>query len=194
MPEGRYSQIVGLNKKAVWISVPVQGAQVEDNPPELVEPKGTLEAYEFKTLKTEVLGTGFFGFTVSADRKQMLLYAGSKLRVAKAGEKLDKAADKESAGRKRGWLDLQRLKVLIEPAAEWKQMLHEASRLQRDHFWRSTCRKSIGLPFLSAILPWSSASIAARSSRTWSGRCKANWAHRTPMTLAATIARSRIIL
>ena len=153
VPEGRYSQMVGLNKKAVWISVPVQGAQVEDNPPELVEPKGTLEANEFKTLKTEVLGTGFFGFTVSADRKQMLLYAGSKLRVAKAGEKLDKAADKESAGRKRGWLDLQRLKVLIEPAAEWKQMLHEAWRLQRDHFWRSDMSKVDWVAILERYSP-----------------------------------------
>ena len=34
-------------------------------------------------------------------------------------------------------MDLGRLKVLIEPEAEWKQMLHEAWRLQRDHFWRA---------------------------------------------------------
>ena len=36
---------------------------------------------------------------------------------------------------------LQRLKVLIEPEAEWKQMLHEAWRLQRDHFWRADMSK-----------------------------------------------------
>ena len=40
-----------------------------------------------------------------------------------------------------GWVDLQRLKVLIEPEAEWKQMLHEAWRLQRDHFWRADMSK-----------------------------------------------------
>jgi tricorn protease len=141
VPEARYAQIVGLKKKVMWLSFPVQGALDDDWMPEPPEPKGVLEAYDFKTLKVDSLATGFSGFTVSADRKQMLLYARRALRVAKAGEKLDRAADKESAGRESGWLDLQRLKVLIEPAAEWKQMLHEAWRLQRDHFWRADMSK-----------------------------------------------------
>jgi tricorn protease len=141
VPEARYAQIVGLKKKVMWLSFPVQGALDDDWMPEPPEPKGVLEAYDFKTLKVDSLATGFSGFTVSADRKQMLLYARRSLRVAKAGEKLDRAADKESAGRESGWLDLQRLKVLIEPAAEWKQMLHEAWRLQRDHFWRADMSK-----------------------------------------------------
>jgi tricorn protease len=141
VPEARYAQIVGLKKKVMWLSFPVQGALDDDWMPEPPEPKGVLEAYDFKTLKVDSLATGFSGFTVSADRKQMLLYARRALRVAKAGEKLDRAADKESTGRESGWLDLQRLKVLIEPAAEWKQMLHEAWRLQRDHFWRADMSK-----------------------------------------------------
>ena len=141
VPEARYVQIVGLKKKVMWLSFPVEGALDDDWLPELPEPKGVLEAYDFKTLKVDSLATGFSGFTVSADRKRMLLYARRTLRVAKAGEKLERGADKELAGRESGWLDLRRLKVLIEPAAEWKQMLHEAWRLQRDHFWRADMSK-----------------------------------------------------
>jgi tricorn protease len=153
VPEARYAQIIGLKKKVMWLSFPVQGALVEHWTPKPPEPKGVLEVYDFKTLKCDSLGTGFSGFTVAADRKQMLLYAGRKLRVAKAGEKLDRSADKESPGRESGWLDLERLKVLIEPAAEWKQMLHEAWRLQRDHFWRADMSKVDWIAVLERYSP-----------------------------------------
>ncbi len=136
--EGRYSAIAGLKKKALWLSFPVKGALTQDLAPQPSTPEGALEAYDFKKLKLETLGSGLSGFRLSSDKKQMLLYAGRKLRVLKAGERVEDEGAKTRAG---GWLDLQRLKVLIEPEAEWKQMLHEAWRLQRDHFWRADMSK-----------------------------------------------------
>ncbi len=124
-PEGRYSTIVGLKKKVMWL----KGAD---------SPEWTLEAYDFKKLKTDALGGGISYFRLSADRTQALLYINGRLRVLKAGEKVD---DEGAKTREGGWLSLQRLKVLIEPEAEWKQMLHEAWRLQRDHFWRADMSK-----------------------------------------------------
>jgi len=141
VPEARYVQLAALKNKVMWLFFPVQGAVMDDPTLEASEPKGTVEAYDFKSLNTETLGTGISGFTISADHKQMLLCADSKLRVAKAGEKFDDGGDRESVGRKSGRLDLERLKVLIEPATEWKQMLREAWRLQRDHFWRADMSK-----------------------------------------------------
>ncbi len=135
--EGRYWTIAGLKKKAVWLSFPVKGALMQSWPPEPAA-EATLEAYDFKKLKVETLGVGLSGFKLSADRKQTLLFAGRRLRVLKAGEKVEDEGAKTRAG---GWIDLQRLKVLIEPEAEWKQMLHEAWRLQRDHFWRADMSK-----------------------------------------------------
>src|SRR5207342_3614676 len=104
----------------------------------LPPPEGALEAYDFKKLKVETLGSGIAGFRLSADRKQMLIFGGKKVRVLKAGEKLEEEGGKTRNG---GFVDLERLKVLIEPEAEWKQMLHEAWRLQRDHFWRADMSK-----------------------------------------------------
>src|SRR6185295_948735 len=38
-------------------------------------------------------------------------------------------------GRDSGWIDLGRLRVEVVPELEWRQMLREAWRLQRDQFW-----------------------------------------------------------
>jgi len=137
--EGRYSAIAGLKKKAMWLCLPVKGTLMEEGTPEPPAPEGTLEVFDFKKLKTETLGGGFSGFRLSADRKQILLFASNRrVRVVKAGEKVEEEGAKTRDG---GWVNLQRLKVLIEPEAEWKQMLHEAWRLQRDHFWRADMSK-----------------------------------------------------
>jgi tricorn protease len=37
--------------------------------------------------------------------------------------------------RKSGWLDLARVRLMVDPRAEWRQMLREVWRLQRDQFW-----------------------------------------------------------
>ena len=137
VPEGRYWAIAGLKKKAMWLSYPVKGALMEEWTPEPPAPEGTLEAFDFKKLKVETLGGGFSWYRLSADRKHMLLFANRRPRVVKAGEKVEDDAAKKLSAREAGWVDLGRLKVLIEPEAEWKQMLHEAWRLQRDHFWRA---------------------------------------------------------
>jgi tricorn protease len=133
--EGRYSGIAGLKKKAMWLSFPVAGAMAQGS---TLEPDGALEAFDFKKLKVETLGSGVSRFRLSADRKQVLLFANRRQRVLKAGEKVEDEGAKTRAG---GWVDLQRVKILIEPEAEWKQMLHEAWRLQRDHFWRADMSK-----------------------------------------------------
>ena len=138
VPEGRYGTIAGLKKKAIWTLFPVKGA-ISDEPVFFESaPEGALEAYDFKKLKVETLGSGISGFRLSADRKQMLMFLGKRIRVLKAGEKMEDEGNKTRNG---GFVDLGRLKVLIEPEAEWKQMLHEAWRLQRDHFWRADMSK-----------------------------------------------------
>jgi tricorn protease len=44
--------------------------------------------------------------------------------VIKAGEKPKDASDKTT--REAGWVDLERVKVSINPVAEWRQMFAEA--------------------------------------------------------------------
>ena len=41
----------------------------------------------------------------------------------------------DGASRRSGWLDLDRVRVSVNPGSEWSQMFKEAWRLQRDFFW-----------------------------------------------------------
>src|SRR5436190_1003684 len=91
--------------------------------------------FDFDTGKAEIVVKDISDFQLSADRKTLVYRAGNRLRVVKAGEKPDAAAAKEGPSRTSGWVDLSRLKVCVEPPAEWRQMYGEAWRLQREQFW-----------------------------------------------------------
>jgi len=92
-----------------------------------------LELYDFEEQSHEVLVDGITSFEVSQDARAVIYQAGARLRVLAAGEKPQN--DSKAPGRKSGWLDLDRIKVSVQPQAEWEQMYREAWRLQRDQFW-----------------------------------------------------------
>lgn len=137
VPEGIYQQVAGITGKALFLSVPAEGALKHSFVPGGEPPaKGTLEMFEFATGKTETIVSGISNFVLSADDKTLFYRAGNRLRVLKAGEKSDDAAAKEPPGRKSGWIDLtKRVRISVEPTQEWRQMYGEAWRLQREQFW-----------------------------------------------------------
>jgi len=150
VPDGRYQQLEALKGKVLFTTVPVEGTlkappwQGSPEPPA----KATLEVFDFETQKSETLVSGITQFALSGDRGTMLLRVGNRLRALKAGEKPDEGGgkdgspkDKDAPGKKSGWIDLGRLRVSVKPAAEWRQMLREAWRLQRDHFWTEDMSK-----------------------------------------------------
>jgi tricorn protease len=132
VPEGRYGQIAGIKGKVLFTSYPVEPAigQGGGEP----GPKGVLEVYDLKELKHEPLIQKVSEFTLSRDGKTLAYRSARKLRVVIAGVKPDEKAGPE-AGRKSGWIDIGRIKVSLDPGVEWRQMAHEAWRLQRDYFW-----------------------------------------------------------
>jgi tricorn protease len=135
VPEGRYSQVVALDGKVLLVSQPVEGSlhrRWSDTEP---EPGGSLEVYDLSELHHEVLASGVSEVVVSADRTTMVYRSGPHLRALPAGQKPPEDAEHDPPSRKRGWVDLARVRVSVEPEAEWRQMLAEAWRLQRDHYW-----------------------------------------------------------
>ena len=130
---GRYSRIAVLADAVLTLSEPMSGTLGVDfvaEPP----PKARLEKIEIPTGKKTTLVDGINGFALSADRTTLVYRAAKKLRVLAAGEKPPEGED-DKPGRASGWLDLGRIKVNVDPGAEWRQMLREAWRLQRDYFW-----------------------------------------------------------
>jgi len=138
VPEGRYIQIGGLPGKLLFSSKPVEGTLRRDplsSEPEA--PNGSLEVFDFAELRHETLFGGLGAwFTVSQDRTTLLYESGRELRAIRAGEKPPEGKDNaEGANRKSGWIDLGRIRVSVDPGCEWRQMLLEAWRNMRNHFW-----------------------------------------------------------
>ena len=133
VPDARYGQITGIAGKALFTSLPTSGTlDSDDGWDDEDEEDGALRAYDFKEYKSEVLADDVTNFALSRNRKKLLYFSGRQLRVINAGSK---APSGSGSTRKSGWIDLSRVKVSVDPPAEWQQMLREAWRLQRDNFW-----------------------------------------------------------
>ncbi|GCE27453.1 tricorn protease [Dictyobacter alpinus] len=129
--EGRYASVRGIKGKVLFLSRPVEGS-IQHNS----NSRGTLEYYDFDTYKTEKLFDGVGSFDLARDGKMLVYSANHRLRVVKAGEKLKpEANNNDRPSRESGWIDFQRIKISVQPSAEWKQMFAEAWRLQREQFW-----------------------------------------------------------
>jgi tricorn protease len=127
---GQFSHMVALKGKVAYITWPLITTE-EDADDEDDSHGGTLEIFDFETLKTDQLAHGVSSLTLSRDAHMMALLFGKRLRVVKAGEKIEESTDLK----KSGWIDLGRIRADIKPALEWTQIFREAWRLQRDQFW-----------------------------------------------------------
>ena len=134
-PRGNYGQIAGIEGKVIFTAFPVQDTSSADD--SSGRPRGTLHVYDFKEQKKDTLVSGIDGFRLSRDGKTLVYVAGNRLRVIKAGKKVEREKPENRGGpnRQTGWIDLNRVKASIVPTAEWHQMYREAWRLQRDFFW-----------------------------------------------------------
>ncbi|MFP3916093.1 MAG: PDZ domain-containing protein, partial [Actinomycetota bacterium] len=128
-PGGRYGPVVGANSRVFTLSFPIQGAFSHDS-----SDGGRLEAWDFNTEKIEQIAEGVSAVEANPPGTVLAMRVGRRLRVVPAGWKDDKSGGSE-ANRSTGWVDLNRIRVQVDPGAEWRQMFSEAWRLQRDHFW-----------------------------------------------------------
>jgi tricorn protease len=138
VPEGRYGRVQGVKGKALFSSFPVEGSRVAPWYDVTPTAKGVLEVFDFDTQKHDRLIEGVTDFRVGRDARTLLYRAGERLRVLTAGERPpqpETGQDPNQTTREMGWIDLDRVKVSVRPAAEWRQMFREAWRLQREHFW-----------------------------------------------------------
>lgn len=122
--DARYEQLAQSGDKVLLLSREARGGEAES--------PGKLEAFDLGTGEVEQLTTGVDAFRLAADATTLLVRQGGSLRAMKAGEK---PAEGSGATRRTGRLDLRRVRVSVDPPAEWRQMLLEAWRLQRDQFW-----------------------------------------------------------
>ena len=137
VPEDRFGQIAGVaGGKVLWTVLPIVGAHGRGGHKEA---PGRLEVFDFATLRAETLLDRVDAFALAADALTLVVRDGKRLRAHRrepqARAERDAAAQSDAPSRKSGWIDLDRIRVSVEPRREWRQMLREVWRLQRDQFW-----------------------------------------------------------
>jgi tricorn protease len=129
---GRYYSLYPAKDGVLWLKREMTGelghdlAGSDDSPP-----RPTLERFDFAKRRAEALVEGLDQFWVSGDGKRLVVHDRSSLRVVPSEHK----ADDDSSDNVN--VDLSRVRVTIDPAAEWHQAYDEAGRLMRDNFWRA---------------------------------------------------------
>ena len=135
VPEGRFGQLAGVaRRKVVWTALPIAGAHGRGGHK---EGPGRLEVFDFDTGEVSTLMPQADHFVLAADAHTLIVRTDKVLKAIDATRPTDDRhkpkADKP--GRDSGLIDLSRVRVAVQPPAEWAQMLAEVGRLQRDHFW-----------------------------------------------------------
>ncbi|UZJ25267.1 PDZ domain-containing protein [Rhodococcus antarcticus] len=135
VPAGRYSGLRAVEGGLVWLREGVHGVLGDARAtPSAEAPRPTLERLTLATGVTTVLAEGVDDVRASGDGTRLVVRDGESLRSVPAGRKASADAEKGDPAAAVD-VDLGRLRVLVRPTDEWHQMLDEAWRLMRDHFW-----------------------------------------------------------
>ncbi|WP_156754739.1 S41 family peptidase [Actinokineospora pegani] len=134
VPAARYTGLFAAKGGVLWLRLPVTG-RLGDDLREIGQsaPRPVLERFDLAKLKTDVLVDGLTRAWPSGDGARLVVRDGARLRVVPA----DRKADPEEGGEDNVVVDLDRVRVVPDPAAQWRQAFDENGRIMRDHFWRA---------------------------------------------------------
>jgi tricorn protease len=124
---GSYAQLRAVTGGMVWLELPRAGELGEALIGAEERPETRLVRYDLTQRKRVVEVEGLGDYAVSGDGARLAYRIGDSLEIKPVGEPAEKAVS----------VDLDRIRVTVEPLAEWRQMYHEAWRLMRDNFWRA---------------------------------------------------------
>ncbi|MFI9273769.1 PDZ domain-containing protein [Kitasatospora sp. NPDC052896] len=127
---GRFGSLRAARDGVLWTRLPLLG-ELGDEAASLDDerPGPVLERFDLRKLRLEQLTDSVDTFAVSGDGSRLAVLDGAELRIVPADRK--PGEDDETR------VDLERLRVTVDPAAEWRQMFDENGRLMRDNFWRA---------------------------------------------------------
>lgn len=132
----RYSAMRAVKGGVVWLREQVAGVLGDDLPNLDDEwPRPVLERFDLAKRRVEKLADGIDEVWVSGDGERIVVRDEDELRVRPADRKVD--SDDGEDGDEAIEVDLTRIRVQVDPVAEWRQEFDEAGRLMRDFFWRA---------------------------------------------------------
>lgn len=132
---GGYISLVGLENKVLYYRSKIQPIRnFDDRPDEAPD----LFVYQFEKGKEELFQSNVRLFDVSGDHDHILMRIKNRLRLVSTRD-LPREGNAYDKGD--GWVDLSRIRLKVDPRAEWRQMYREAWELQREHFWDEALTK-----------------------------------------------------
>jgi tricorn protease len=135
VPAARYASLRATKGGLVWLRDPLTGVLGDDIGHDAADHDDTrplLERYDIGKRRVERLLDCADEVWVSGDGERLVVRDAHRLRVLPADRKVD---DDDSTDRVD--VDLSRIRVVVDPAAEWRQSFDENGRLMRDLFWRA---------------------------------------------------------
>lgn len=137
--EGDYREIVAAPQRALYTLFAVKGIKPTKREDQSHDDRGTLLAYDFEQQRGATLANDVDEIRLGADNRTLIYRSHDRLRAIDAMGDLPEEGDEQKppteAGRRSGWLDIDRAQVEIVPRDEWAQMYREAWRLQTEQFW-----------------------------------------------------------
>jgi tricorn protease len=130
---GRLVDLRAVSGGLVWRSLPVAGELGEDRVEPFGKPvKGSLQRLDLASGRVETLAEEADGVEVSGDGRTLVVRTDTTFHVQPADRK---RKPDDNSRRAPFEIDLERVRITVEPAREWVQMFDEAARLMRRHYW-----------------------------------------------------------
>ena len=143
---GILSNLAARKDKFFYISTPQEARQF--GTPER-GPRNVLHVYDLTKREDKMLLEGIDGYDLDKEGKKVIYKAGPVYGVVEATPGKAKVGE--------GKLNLSELQVKIDPREEWREVFHEAWRVERDFYWDPNMTghnwKKIGERY-EALLPW----------------------------------------
>ncbi|MFZ1946144.1 MAG: S41 family peptidase [bacterium] len=128
VPAGHLWGLAAASGKIFYLSGPLQGmAEEEDEEP---KPVNDLHSYDIEEEEDKVVEGGLTAYRLSANGKKVLVRRDDDFRVVDSA-----GGGKSGDGDDKSNVDLARWRLRVDPAEEFRQMLEEGWRLQRDFYW-----------------------------------------------------------
>jgi len=146
VPAGMYRQLDVRKDNVFYISVPMEASLMGRPGPS--QPMGALHLYDTKKREDKVLLQGIGGYGLDKEGGKLIYRSGETIGIIEPtpGKKVGD-----------GKLDTASMQVLSDPKEEWKEILREAWRLERDFYWDPEMGgadwAAIGKRY-EALLPW----------------------------------------
>ncbi|MGI8868327.1 MAG: S41 family peptidase [Mycobacteriales bacterium] len=136
VPGAQYDALRPVKGGFTWLRSELVGELGDDlTSYEDDRPRPALERFDLAKAKVAELVRGLDRYAVSGDGTRIVVVDKGALRVVPAEHPVPPdEADKSDEVIN---VDLDRLRIVVDPTLEWRQAFDEAGRLMRDNFWRA---------------------------------------------------------